>query len=439
MISIRYKALIPAGVLGGVLIAMALAASVAIEKLNDTNTSLAERYEEIEAVRLIELSVNRLVYPLVAGTAKKPTELQNDFANHINQIRTAAHSLRSMKPVHVNERELLDAVEERLDGIESTLQHAIAVPNNFSEQAINIIENLSSQHLSPLNDLLHTWHSAELAQVTNLQRQSREISDAFLYWAVFFASVGGGVLVFSLWLNNRILLTPLIKISRTTSKIAAGEALPPLALENNDELGQLAIDINNMGENLRRVHCRLENLANTDALTGLHNRRAYELTILRELEAARRYRRKFALCILDLDNFKEINDKYGHKTGDEVLRFVANLTATTLRQSDHLFRFGGEEFIILLQEADQRSARSSLDRCRINLQKSTCHIDDIEIKITVSIGAACFPGDADNADDLLGLADAALYSAKHDGRNRAYIYDQTIRAKQNITIPNEAS
>ena len=157
----------------------------------------------------------------------------------------------------------------------------------------------------------------------------------------------------------------------------------------------------------------LSNIALTDTLTQLPNRRAFDLLLARLLDGRREQDRAFCLLMLDLDRFKDYNDRFGHTAGDEVLRRVGALLHANLRPGDHAARFGGEEFAVLLPETSMLAASQIAERIRVAFTKTRWP----HRGVTVSIGAAAARA-ADHAQLLIERADAALYSAKGKGRNR---------------------
>jgi diguanylate cyclase (GGDEF)-like protein len=159
-------------------------------------------------------------------------------------------------------------------------------------------------------------------------------------------------------------------------------------------------------------------LAAHDALTGLLNRRAFDQALEREYGRAMRYKTDLSLIILDLDHFKSVNDRYGHKAGDFVLQKVAHLMDHCVRSTDVVARLGGEEFAILLPNTDQGMALQLADRIQETLRQNVLHLGDALHVQTVSQGLADtrHPEVAD-AEDLVRLADRALYQAKDEGRN----------------------
>ncbi len=163
----------------------------------------------------------------------------------------------------------------------------------------------------------------------------------------------------------------------------------------------------------------LRELADTDPLTGLANRRVFEERLRDELERARRYDQVVTAVLLDIDDFKRINDSHGHAAGDQVLRQLATMLKRELRTMDSIARIGGEEFVIILPETGGTGARLFVDRVLRRVALHNFGDAAIPIWVTTSAGLATFPDDrAADGEALLKLADENLYRAKHAGRNR---------------------
>lgn len=174
------------------------------------------------------------------------------------------------------------------------------------------------------------------------------------------------------------------------------------------------------GEIKRReeLEVELKRQATTDPLTGLFNRRQYELLFERERERARRLGSKMSLCVLDLDHFKQVNDKYGHDLGDQVLKHIASLFTQRLRQSDIVGRFGGEEFIMLLPDTDLAQAAVVVNRMREHLLASPLVTPEVTILLSATFGVTEVTQEDKAIEDVIRRADKALYDGKQAGRNR---------------------
>lgn len=171
---------------------------------------------------------------------------------------------------------------------------------------------------------------------------------------------------------------------------------------------------------LEQSRAALEHMASHDELTGLYNRRHLNEMLRTEVARATRYRRPLALLMIDVDHFKSINDRFGHRAGDDVLRGLSRLLRAQLRTMDVCARFGGEELTVLLPEMVEDGAMIVAERLRVTIANHAFAIADDEqpITVTVSIGVATLPGDADTDGALMQAADRALYAAKGLGRNR---------------------
>jgi diguanylate cyclase (GGDEF)-like protein len=169
-----------------------------------------------------------------------------------------------------------------------------------------------------------------------------------------------------------------------------------------------------------KLEATLKEMAATDPLTGLYNRREYDMLFQHEMERANRMNTPLSVGIIDLDHFKQVNDTYGHAAGDEVLRRTARLFRENLRTMDVVGRWGGEEFIIMLPEIAIDQANMTCNRLLTALAATDIDVGSASIKITATIGITqLFPGD--KIDEIIRRADEALYKGKEAGRNRVEI------------------
>ena len=179
----------------------------------------------------------------------------------------------------------------------------------------------------------------------------------------------------------------------------------------------LAIAIENAG-----MFGVVKSLAEKDSLTLLYNHGSFHEKLAIELERANRYVRPMAVIMLDLDHFKEINDRYGHPAGDAVLRKLASFLRERTRSTDAVVRYGGEEFAVLMATAESDVAFEQFDRIRAELEKTPFVVPGQAdpIYVTISGGVATYPQDGQTFLDLIAVADAGLYHAKENGRNRIF-------------------
>jgi len=172
----------------------------------------------------------------------------------------------------------------------------------------------------------------------------------------------------------------------------------------------------------RQTAEQLVRLAQHDPLTSLYNRRRFEDELARFFHAAERIPSQAALLFFDLDEFKYINDTFGHRAGDSVLNRMAVEIRTLVRSGETLFRLGGDEFAVLMPHASLDDAQHLAERIVARISQTPLRLHEHTVRLTTSLGIAHFPTHADNAEDLVAHADAAMYQAKHTGKNRWNVY-----------------
>ncbi len=161
-------------------------------------------------------------------------------------------------------------------------------------------------------------------------------------------------------------------------------------------------------------------LSLTDALTGLYNRRHFNAELEREFMRSKRYGGDLCIAIIDIDFFKKINDTYGHLCGDYVLKEVAYLILGNFRKTDMVFRYGGEEFVVLMTETSLENSLIPLERLRKTIENNNFIFKGEKIKVTISIGAET--NHTESTEEFLNNADKALYQAKQSGRNQTVLF-----------------
>ena len=236
--------------------------------------------------------------------------------------------------------------------------------------------------------------------------------------------------VIAYWMGRSI-VTPLNSLIAAADGIAHGDLSVQLRGAPAGELGQLTRVFNMMTERLRRSHADvqaanealqeqnqlLETLAVTDSLTGVYNRKKLDDILADQFARFRRNQRPFAVLMLDLDNFKSINDNFGHVAGDSVLAYVAAILKQSVRNVDYVARYGGEEFVIVLVETALDAALEIAERIRAEVEVPHFGVTNQLIAVTVSLGVT-HSRDGDSPEEALARADRALYKAKRAGRNQ---------------------
>ncbi len=228
------------------------------------------------------------------------------------------------------------------------------------------------------------------------------LSDGAIEWdgrplGIAIGGWGVALLLLSLFLALQLLLNGRISLRRERRLVETGAAL-------------------------REASAQLARLATIDTLTGLLNRRVFDERLGVEFRRSQRYRRPLSLLMIDLDHFKRVNDEHGHPYGDFVLAETARSISDSIRESDVAGRYGGEEFVVMLPETEQKAALTVADKLRAEICGREFRRDGVSVRLTFSVGIAALPATGmGNEADLISRADEALYEAKRLGRDRAVV------------------
>jgi diguanylate cyclase (GGDEF)-like protein len=237
------------------------------------------------------------------------------------------------------------------------------------------------------------------------------------------------------YLLSLSLVRPLNRLTSGAGKVAGGDLEVDVPVSSRSEVGYLTEVFNDMvarlrqgreelasiNETLREKNVELHEISITDSLTGLYNRKHLMETLDKEVSRSQRHSRSFSLLVIDIDHFKKYNDTYGHLAGDEVLSKLASVFKESIRSSDYAARYGGEEFIIMLPEIGPEQGVEAAERIRHKVAEEIFSGDGESIKVTISVGVACYPKNGEDAESVIRNADAALYEAKELGRNRVIL------------------
>lgn len=192
------------------------------------------------------------------------------------------------------------------------------------------------------------------------------------------------------------------------------------ALQNGDliQIGATILKYLSGSSIETQYHEEIYRLATIDPLTGVQNRRSFADMLEREVSRATRHKTQIGLALIDVDNFKQVNDTHGHPIGDDVLRELAWRLRSSIRREDFLARYGGEEFVLILPDTDAAGARSVCEKLRKIVAEEAIVIGKLALKVTISIGFVAIEGGPDaTSAKLLAAVDAKLYEAKAGGRN----------------------
>jgi len=269
-----------------------------------------------------------------------------------------------------------------------------------------------ARYLSRQSGLSLTIFGFALSLVTGIfdYLTGRDISlEPFYLLPIFMVALFAG------WPAGLIIAVVSAVVASAVDAIQAGASFHLTVLFWNDVMTLGAFGVTaRIGAVLKRALEHEQELARTDDVTGAANRRAFFEAARTEMDRARRYQHPFTVAYLDLDNFKQVNDRFGHSAGDGLLRLVAQVATRDIRANDVIARLGGDEFAVLLPETGGEAARAVMERIQKHLREA---VQQTNWPVTFSIGVATFSAPPDNVDNMLRQADDLMYAAKQDGKN----------------------
>ena len=287
-----------------------------------------------------------------------------------------------------------------------------------------------------LKELMGAIDTAEAALAVNYrvadEEVAAELSEAKTGRAHAFSLV---LIVLGLGLGSvfitgrhlaRTVLKPVADLEEATRRLTSGDLSYRVAMQRQDEFGRLARHFNTMADQIERDQHTLRELSMRDGLTGLLNHAEFLHRLQIGVHDAQRHHRSLALLLLDIDWFKQVNDRFGHLCGDDALRVVAQTLRGEVRPGDEVGRYGGEEFAIILRETDEKRVGETAERIRAMVAKARFEAGDEPHSVTISIGIALFPLDGNDGATLVAHADQALYQAKRAGRNRVRSFRRPV-------------
>ncbi|MBR9787635.1 MAG: diguanylate cyclase [Vibrionaceae bacterium] len=304
-------------------------------------------------------------------------------------------------------------VTQILDTMDSGLivldrQNKVCVWNSFMQSYSGVLsqEILGECLFDRFEELPRAWLETKLKTSADLETRSFSSWEnrPYLFKFTNFSPVSNS----SAFMYQDIVITPLRSLS--------------------GEISHIAIQINDVSETARsRIYLKetnqhLSEISRKDGLTGLFNRAYWEQSLKEEFTQIKVIDDSCSLVIFDIDNFKQVNDTYGHPVGDEVIRRTSGLLKKTARSSDICGRFGGEEFTVLLKNTNQEQASYFAERLRKRVEQETVKVEDFLINYTISIGVCEYQPHFESHIQWLKSADSALYRAKENGRNQSCVY-----------------
>ncbi len=270
-----------------------------------------------------------------------------------------------------------------------------------------------SRHLERTSALLDEFGNIALSKIKEQRFQAKDTEWKSTSIIATIFSIGLIVAIFAAIVLTHSIIDPIRQLEYAVARFGEGDLSTRAQPNGNDELGHLASAFNAMAERFQKVQKELDYLSVHDSLTGLYDHTKFHEVMTLELQRAKRYKRHFSLLLVDIKNFRHVNETLGNLVGDSVLVSVAMQIDSTIRPTDIAARRGGDAFAIILSETDHLGAKETAGRIVKAIANHAINIGDGKtLHIDASIGIATYPIDADTETALLALADQALNHAK---------------------------
>jgi diguanylate cyclase (GGDEF)-like protein len=418
-------AMVPAGIIGVLLLFQLITG-----KIDDLDQSLRTR-----AVAIVRQLAPAAEYGVASGNTEVLQTLLEKAAIEPDIRGVAVFSDQGLRLAQVGQGTWANPVRDKLSAdrihqIEYRDRLVYYAPITRTEVAVDDFQPSDGRAKSSDDQTrLLGWVGLDLSRSATFRNQR----DAILR-SLMILLAGLSLSLYLAWRIGRQITRPILALTRTVSRIGEGHLDERAAEDGQAELGRLQRGVNHMAAHLQAMQdqmlekidqatARLVYQASHDALTGLINRREFEQRLERALLSALQQDREHALCCMDLDQFKVINDTCGHAAGDELLRQLALLLQSNLRESDTLARLGGDEFALLLENCTIEDALAVADTFRAEVQRFRFKWGERIFTIGMSAGMVAINHDSGTAASLLSAADAACYLAKDRGRNQIHVYE----------------
>jgi|TARA_R110000868_G_C10973150_1_gene771286 diguanylate cyclase (GGDEF)-like protein len=402
-------------------------AAVAVYGYLQYHTQIAEPFREVLNTQ------HRLLLPIerVQGELWDISEAVNDFANDGNEayrarfeatereVATQLSALEALVSDHGRYRPILDGVEEQWSALLSAAGDVEAGEAALADPALHRFESAIAEvgkRLETMAEAIRLENEASHVAALSAMRQLEILATAAAIMSVLL--IGAGI-----YIIDRALISSTDELVAGAMRIAAGDREREIDVQVPPELAAVANAFNVMTKQIIRQENELSAAARTDGLTGLSNRREFDRILAQQIEAAISENQVFALLLIDIDHFKRFNDSNGHLAGDDALRQIAASMKSAAREDDSTFRYGGEEFAMILPGLRAEAAFPAAERVRQTIADNGVFLSNgQQLSITVSIGVAIY-GPLNTPPKIVGMADRALYAAKAAGRNAVKLAD----------------
>ncbi len=343
------------------------------------------------------------------------------FEQRADDVEAAFEDILRLPTVTEQQRQLLTNARDEWKAALNVARAIFMITKQSPVDTDHLVDAsaMFQNHITTVSSMLFESQNLRIASID----EYRQIvsSRHQLMTVVMFLCFAGALLIFSIasLTLSRHVLRPLRLLNEGIARYGNGELSHRIEHDAHNELGELARGINEMATRLEHDQIALANLAIRDSLTNLYNRREFERLLEDELHRAQRYLHPLSMLLIDVDNFKLINDSYGHLAGDLALQMVSTVINAISRKGDVVGRIGGDELAVLLPETPIEEAMILAERIRKQITRHTLPGDDSDkLQLTLSIGVATTSNEIITTRQLFDAADRAMYLAKTGGRNR---------------------
>lgn len=369
---------------------------------------------ELVTVKKIQSTILRTELPFYLYMNRGETADRESFIRLAVDIDLMFQKLINTFVKGDNEKRLADTAQsEWLEA--KSLGESLLTLSNIPENAELVAKiDQFSRHLERSVSLLEEFsdHSIDEIQNQRFYAQDGELKTITVLILVF--SLGLVLALLAAISLGQSVIQPVKQLEKTVNKFGQGDTSTRITLNSKDELGSLANAFNRMAERYEQIKQELDYLSIHDSLTGLYDQSKLLREISIEIERAKRYDRSFAVLLIDINNFKKVNQEYGHLVGDSVLCSVANKIKSTIRPTDIASRYGGDEFGVILSETDIQGARDTAQRIVDAIEQNPLNLGDGKtLEISVKISHVTYPEDADTETTLVAMAEQLLSQSRN--------------------------
>lgn len=412
-----------AAALAGALLWLTIISMIALRSVNHaievSDEIVNDSLEEMHHSMNLQLSITQAAMPVNDHIIHADPAEQGNYRHRNDAVERNFDALLSLPTLLPAQRKIIEEARREWGHAKEMGDAIMQEPNPIGSLVLGNKMEEFDEVLDSTVDSLDRLHMMVVHETKERHEKLHDIKfkTPIFLGIVFFVGLMG--IIMSAIVYAYALFPALNKMIHGMHMFSQGHLKHRIDQPKLAELQVLASGFNTMAESVQKVQLELEKQSSRDSLTDCFNRRKFVIDFERETLRAQRSDSAVSILLIDLDHFKTVNDTYGHLIGDKVLKLVAEEMAKQLRVYDTLYRFGGDEFTVLLPEVGEPGARIVASRILEAVSNMQIPVDsDRFISITLSIGIAGFPDDAVSEEKLIELADLATYEAKKAGRNR---------------------